>query len=333
MTAPTDAPPPTTERETDEGLVARLARGDEDALRALHHRYAALVFTVAARLLDAAAAEEVVQDVFVTLWKKHQTFDPARGAFKGWIVQITRRRALNELRRKQSLGPHGDESLAELPDDSPQADEARSIAHRRAVIRAAVDALPAAQRQALSLAYFDELTHRAESPRSCAPRSERPRRGSAWPSSGSARCCSWRSRRRQSSWSSGDASSGPPATRRRCGWSRRATSRRFASSQRPGHRRRLTATTRVRSGSSVGVLTTSHLPPLVAPEQYVAWARRDDGWHVLGPVVVEGDGRSLLVTDARDGVGDLLVTREASSQGENPRGPVVLTWSAPPMRR
>jgi len=103
MTSPTDPPfatqPQQTARETDEALVARLGLGDEDALRALHHRYAALVFTVAARFVDAATAEEVAQDVFVTLWKKHETFDPARGAFKSWLVQIARRRALNELRR------------------------------------------------------------------------------------------------------------------------------------------------------------------------------------------------------------------------------------------
>lgn len=110
--------------EDDGALVARWGLGDEDALRTLHQRYAALVFTVAVRFVDAATAEEVVQDVFVTLWQKHETFDPARGAFRGWIVQIGRRRALNELRRKKGRGQHGDEALSQLSDDSLEPDEA-----------------------------------------------------------------------------------------------------------------------------------------------------------------------------------------------------------------
>src|SRR5579859_8233298 len=115
MIAPSDA------RESDEALVARMCTGDEGALRALHQRYAALVYTVAARFVDAAAAEEVVQDVFVALWRKGETFDPARGAFKSWLVQIVRRRAINEIRRAKSRGndrASGDETLAQLPDDA-----------------------------------------------------------------------------------------------------------------------------------------------------------------------------------------------------------------------
>lgn len=151
--------PMTVPLESDEALVARLAGGDEAALRALHQRWAALVFAVAARFVDAAAAEEVVQDVFVTLWKKHEQFDAKRGSFKGWIVQIARRRALNELRRRKGQGQQDEQALAQLRDDAVEPDEAQWLAHRRAVIRAAVDALPEAQRQALSLAFFDELTH------------------------------------------------------------------------------------------------------------------------------------------------------------------------------
>ena len=170
MNVPADPPTPHTSHtsreraqasvhEPDEELIARLGRGDEDALRSLHHRYAALVFTVAARLVDGTTAEEVVQDVFVTLWRKHETFDAGRGTFKSWIIQIARRRALNELRRKHGRGQHSDEALAQLSDDAVEPDEASWLAHRRTVIQAAVDALPEAQRQALSLAFFDELTH------------------------------------------------------------------------------------------------------------------------------------------------------------------------------
>ncbi|HEX4627655.1 MAG TPA: sigma factor, partial [Gemmatimonadales bacterium] len=97
MTDPTAMRAPPDPTEGDAELVARLGRGDERALRDLHRRYASLVFTVAARTVDAAGAEEVVQDVFMTLWRKPETFDPTRGALKTWLCQVTRRRALNLL--------------------------------------------------------------------------------------------------------------------------------------------------------------------------------------------------------------------------------------------
>ena len=135
-----------TSSVTDEALVARLAEQDEAALRELHHRYAALVFTVAARFVGSTVAEEIVQDVFVTLWTKHASFDPARGAFKPWLLQITRRRALNAIRGARAEGSHDEAELAKLEADTVAPDEARWIAHRQAVIRAAVDALPEAPR-------------------------------------------------------------------------------------------------------------------------------------------------------------------------------------------
>ena len=125
---------------SDEQLVRQLGTGDENALRVLHQRYAALVFTVCARYLDMAAAEDIAQDVFLTLWRKHQTFDPARGSFKSWIVQIARNRALNHLRSKQSRAQHSEEALAELADGALEPDELQWLEHRRAVIRRAVDA-------------------------------------------------------------------------------------------------------------------------------------------------------------------------------------------------
>src|SRR5678815_2580261 len=92
----TSAPERATAQDADEELVRKLGSGGEDALRVLHQRYAALVFTVATRFVDTATAEDVVQDVFLSIWKKHRTFDPARGSFKNWVVQIARHRALNE---------------------------------------------------------------------------------------------------------------------------------------------------------------------------------------------------------------------------------------------
>src|SRR5690348_7679937 len=84
----------------DEELMRELAAGREEALAPLHRRYAALVFNLAAQSLDRSAAEEIVQDVFVAVWKSATTYDPARGPVRPWLLQIAHLRVLNELRRR-----------------------------------------------------------------------------------------------------------------------------------------------------------------------------------------------------------------------------------------
>ena len=148
---------------SDEELIQQLAAGHPEALSLLHLRYAALIFALAARTLGPASAEEIVQDVFVTIWQKAATFDPARGAFRPWALQITHRRILNELchqQRRPQLDPDPDAMrLDRVLDEKPEPDEALWQVHRRAVIQSTVKALPPKQAQALSLAFFNDLTH------------------------------------------------------------------------------------------------------------------------------------------------------------------------------
>jgi hypothetical protein len=86
---------------------------------------------------------------------------------------------------------------------------------------------------------------------------------------------------------------------------------------------------RARSGSGVAVLTTSHLPALGASDGYVAWVRSSRGWRALGPVVVESDGRSLLVSEidpAEVTPDELRVTREHGAPPASPGEQIVLRW-------
>ena len=100
MSATDTSPPPLGPSLSDEELMGQLAVGRQDALGPLHGRYASLVFNLAAQTLDRATAEEIVQDVFVAVWRKAGTFDPARGTFRAWVLRIAHLRVLNELRRR-----------------------------------------------------------------------------------------------------------------------------------------------------------------------------------------------------------------------------------------
>ena len=84
---------------SDEDLMSQLAAGRQEALGPLHGRYASLIYNVAAQSIGGATAEEIVQDVFVAVWRKAGSFDPARGSFRAWVLRIAHHRVLNELRR------------------------------------------------------------------------------------------------------------------------------------------------------------------------------------------------------------------------------------------
>src|SRR5271157_2669630 len=101
-----------------------LVQNRPEALKPLFARHAPLVFHMAAQSLDAGTAEEIVQDVFLSVWRKSQSFDPKRGAFRPWLMQIAHYRILNELRtrsRRPRLDPDAGGVLEQVRDthDSP----------------------------------------------------------------------------------------------------------------------------------------------------------------------------------------------------------------------
>ena len=148
---------------TYEECVEQLIQRKPGALQALFDRYAPLVFHIASQSLDLGAAEDIVQDVFISVWRKADTFDPGRGALKSWLLQIAHFRILNELRsrsRRPRMDPEVDpQVLEDLPDPNPGPVEAAWGEYRKEAVRAAVKRLPPSQRQALSLAFFGDLTH------------------------------------------------------------------------------------------------------------------------------------------------------------------------------
>lgn len=132
-------------------LVLQIAAGDAEALARFYDLYAGLVNGLALRILrDVADAEDVVQEVFVQVWRQASRFDPSRGAAEAWLCTIARTRALDRLRRRTS---RREDSEDQGPGFStmPRNDEALAV-------RKALDTLPFDQRLALELAYYEGLT-------------------------------------------------------------------------------------------------------------------------------------------------------------------------------
>jgi RNA polymerase sigma-70 factor (ECF subfamily) len=142
-------------------LLQRIQQGDEEALLVLHRRYAGLVYSIAYRVLgEQMAAEEVTQDTFLRLWRRADTFDPARGEFVPWLVTIARRQAIDTLRRQQRDPLRDPLFLDDHPDaweNALPADDAQSTA--RHLLRDAAAALPDEQRQTIEMAYFGGMSH------------------------------------------------------------------------------------------------------------------------------------------------------------------------------
>jgi len=142
--------------------VSQLATGCRAALALLHGRYAQLVFNVAARTLERTAAEDVVQDVFLEVWRSAATFDGQRGGFRPWLFRLARWRTLNELRRRYRrprTTQDADQELAELADDDPGPFDLAAAEERRRLVQTALRKLSPPERQAVALAFLEERTH------------------------------------------------------------------------------------------------------------------------------------------------------------------------------
>jgi RNA polymerase sigma-70 factor (ECF subfamily) len=138
------------------GTAAGLALGD---LRALYEACSGRVMAVALHLLrDRAEAEDVVQETFLELWRRAPTFDPARGTREAFAVLIARSRALDRLRARGSALRAVESATADPPVPPPSPVELSEARQRGARVRSALGALPAAQREAIELAYFRGLT-------------------------------------------------------------------------------------------------------------------------------------------------------------------------------
>jgi RNA polymerase sigma-70 factor (ECF subfamily) len=146
-------------------LIARAAKGDQQAFEALYDQSSSLLFTLALRILrDHEDAAELMQEVYLEVWRKGVRYDPARGTPIAWLVTLTRSRAIDRLRSRASKG-HGrtesieDMDMPELPDTERGPFEAVADIELRTAVTKALALLPEAQQEALELAYYEGLSH------------------------------------------------------------------------------------------------------------------------------------------------------------------------------
>jgi RNA polymerase sigma-70 factor (ECF subfamily) len=137
-------------------MVTALKAGDQSAVAQLYDRYSAVVYAVALRVLgDTGAAEDVLQEVFLQLWRNPGAFDAARGSLAPWLAVIARNRAIDFLRKRKPETNLEDVIISVAPDLARDADRARAAEKVRGVI----GAMPPPQRSALEMAYFEGMSH------------------------------------------------------------------------------------------------------------------------------------------------------------------------------
>jgi RNA polymerase sigma-70 factor (ECF subfamily) len=140
----------------DAVLLAAIRSGDERAMTQVYERYSSTVYSVALRVLgDTAAAEDILQEVFMQLWRNAASFDARRGSLPGWLAVITRNRAIDSLRKRRPESDLTEIVVATEPDFVARVDWNRAFEK----VSTALGGMPATQRSALEMAFFDGLTH------------------------------------------------------------------------------------------------------------------------------------------------------------------------------
>jgi len=140
----------------DLALVTGLKSGDQGAMAQLYDRYSSVVYAVALRVLgDTGAAEDVLQEVFLQLWRKPSAFDAARGSLGSWLAVITRNRAIDFLRKRRPETDIEDVVLSVAPDMAGDAERSRAAEK----VRGVMGGMSPAQRSALEMAYWEGMSH------------------------------------------------------------------------------------------------------------------------------------------------------------------------------
>jgi RNA polymerase sigma-70 factor, ECF subfamily len=141
-------------------LIQQVAQQDREAFSQLYDRFSTLVFTLAMRMLKVRSdAEDLLQEVFVQVWRQAQGYSAERGSPEAWIINIARSRAIDKIRSIRRM-----EKSFVLTDDPARAESSENVessaaeSETRLMMNSVLANLPQTQRKVLELAYFDGLT-------------------------------------------------------------------------------------------------------------------------------------------------------------------------------
>ncbi len=160
------------EKYTDEACVLAIARGDEQALATLFDRYSRILFSLINRILvDREEAEDVVQELFLQVWRTASSFDAQRGRAFTWLVTLARSRAIDRLRspavrNRLKSEPAEEAASREVGQDNL---ETYQLVEQRQIVRDALAQLSPEQRETLLLAYFEGLSQSEIADRTSTP--------------------------------------------------------------------------------------------------------------------------------------------------------------------
>src|SRR5260221_8464967 len=146
--------------------MARIQTRDEASLSAMYQRHTPILRTVISRVVhNESDVDDLIQEVFLEMWNRAQSYDEAKGKVLGWLVTLARRRAIDRVRRRQAYA-RAEERLRLETEHEPQAARCHAVeddvnaADRSEVFRKLLAALPEAQREALQMAYYKGLSQR-----------------------------------------------------------------------------------------------------------------------------------------------------------------------------
>ena len=157
-------PWPEGNQPTDAALMERLLQRDASALEILYDRYGRPVYSLVLRIAQQpASAEEIVQDVFLQLWRSAERFQISRGPLEPWLFTMARNRALDFLRLKREKQRRREDSTdSDLPFSAvirPDPEGEIDMSRRSEKVRALMSSLPGPQRRAIELAFFEGMSH------------------------------------------------------------------------------------------------------------------------------------------------------------------------------
>jgi RNA polymerase sigma-70 factor (ECF subfamily) len=331
---------------SDEDLMYDLARGRQDALGPLYGRYAPLVFQIGVHSLDRPAAEELVQEVFLTIWRGADGFDASQGAFRPWLLRLTHWKILNELRRRRrrpttrpdsSTEEDADDPLQAVADVGPGPEERAWQAEHEDIVKSALAALPPKQRQAIALAFLEDMTHEQvartlEVPLGTAKTRIR---------SGLQILRTHLAPMAASLLALGIGVIGFRLVQQQATLDRQSRAIALVTTSELAPLRLTPASATVapanahanyrgREGVNVAVLSTEFLPAAPAGQTYQAWARHGDAWASLGTFSVTADGTAQVVaedTALATPPDRVEITLEPVGGSQTPSGEAVLVWS------